>query len=118
MKKKSCKTKPRKKRFTRNVYICKNKSCKFYGKTAAQGVCFSTRTFAGTNHDYIKRTEKAALEHLKHVKKNSKSKKDYIRRLESDVICTWMNHIFCLDDVVRQRAVNSKLRLKLGKYNE
>jgi hypothetical protein len=111
------------KRFLMPESICDTKSCKFYGKPAAQGVCYS-KIDTGMEK-YFNRQLERAEEHLKFYKdgrhlgdkKKKQSKDEYIKTLESHFVCTWMNYTNTLDELIWLRGENAKMRLMLGKWN-
>lgn len=100
--------------------ICDTKSCKFYGKPAAQGVCYSK---IDTGYEgYLRKQQREAQRHLqfytdgKHRGKGKEKQtlKEYAATLESLYFCTWMNYSSVLDELIWYRAENAKMRLKLG----
>lgn len=99
-----------------SVSYCMEPKCKFYGKRAAQGVCYSNNS--PTADKYLKLVCKEGEDFLKSVKacNDRKKRKDYVKILEGYVVTTWMNGIFTLDELIYLRAENARLRLKLSKW--
>jgi hypothetical protein len=101
--------------FTTKRSICQDKRCKFYGKLAEQGVCYSrvpdelSRYFAGQ----MKAAESMLAFNRKHNYKKL-TQRQYIKQLESEVVCHYLNYSNCLDGLVWLRGENAKLRGKLG----
>lgn len=105
--------------FVREIHesYCVQKGCKFYGKRSAQGICDTRDTFYGGSFAYIDKMEKRIVEELKEAKKHfGKEPKKWVRYLESQHICDSMNTAFTLDELIRLRAENARLKLKAGEY--
>lgn len=96
---------------------CADPACRFFGKKAVQGVCHTTEPFAdGTIWDYVVKVDKAARSYLEMRQVClGKSAKDYVRRLESEIVCHWSNNIHSIDELVRLRMENAILRDDLEK---
>lgn len=95
--------------FERNIQesFCVQPGCKFEGKHAVQNVCHTFTTMTGsTDWSYIDNVMKAGDEYVSNIRKNCKGKstKEYIRRLESEMSCAWMNTMVGLDELVRLRG--------------
>lgn len=95
--------------FARNIHeaYCMQKGCKFYGKHAQQGVCHTTKTFAGdSGFAYWEHLSDVVERHLvglrKHVLKKL-SLRGQVRRLESELACALINSWGQLDEMVRLR---------------
>lgn len=105
--------------FARRIHetYCVEPGCKFKGKHAAQGVCFSKLKSA--DNAYLERIEKRAVEFLKEtreIRKRSKmSPGAYIKWLESHILCDWMNQEFTMDELIRMRGKTALLKLGAGR---
>jgi hypothetical protein len=100
--------------------ICTEPGCKFEGKPAAQGVCYSR--IPRKDDAYIRqvmRNGEALLKEMKalRVKNKATAKDEWIKHLEGQVVCTWANNHFMLDELVSLRAQNAELKLKIGKWD-
>ena len=95
-------------------YICADKKCRFYGKSTVQGVCHTTPAEIAEDrrYDFV---YKEAKEHVNFIKRHSKNKADYLAALESDLLCTWMNYGYTLDELVLLRGRVAVLEDKLAK---
>lgn len=104
--------------FAREIHetYCADRRCKFFGKHAAQGRCHS-RLKPHVLKELDRRNKYAweAVREIQHIAKNW-SKAKYIRYLESQHVCDVMNTWFSLDELIRLRAENAELRLKIGTY--
>ena len=80
--------------------ICAQKKCRFFGKEAQQGVCYSAE---GEVVDWAKSAvqEKEVLDDLKAMRK--REGKGYVRALEAYYACAMMNWTITLDECVRLR---------------
>lgn len=80
--------------------ICAEKGCKFRGKEARQGVCYSNE---GELADWAKLDahEKQLVTELKAMKK--REGKDYVRALEAYYVTAMMNWQITLDECIRLR---------------
>lgn len=103
--------------FARNIHetFCVHPGCKFEGEHAAQNVCHTLTTFEGSMDwsymdSVIAAGEKYVTEIRKISKKQSRTDKEYIKRLESELACMWMNSICGLDQLVRLRGEVATLR--------
>jgi hypothetical protein len=97
---------------------CVHPRCKFRGQRAAQGVCFSTKTFAeGTDWNYFWAMEKAAKRYLEEVRRiyRREGKAEYIRALEGSLTSDWLNSILHADEMIYLRREVALLRLKLAR---
>ena len=99
--------------------FCLQPGCKFKGKEAAQGICFGK--LKGFQHEYARDVMSRGenlLKEMKSLRKRNKkwSLKGWIGYLEGHLVCSWANSEFGLDELIRLRAENAKLRLALGKY--
>jgi hypothetical protein len=90
--------------------ICAQKGCKFRGKEAQQGVCYSGQ---GELIDWDRLAEQEAREQaeLDRVKKKYKGK-TYVEWLEAMYLCAQLNWQGTLDECIRLRRDNALLRLK------
>ena len=109
--------------FARNIHesYCVHKSCKFFGQPAQQGVCHTTTTFAGDDDwTYIEHAEKLGEIHLAHLRETRKKygTQKYIRRLEGEMVCAWINTISSLDELIYLRREVALLRHRLGKHGK
>lgn len=104
--------------FARQIHetYCAQERCEFYGRHAAQGICWGSPDAAEVK--YLERREKESddmLAEMREIRDQQKmDNKAYIDYLESHLYCDWMNQQFTLDECVRLRAENAKLRLKAG----
>ena len=99
--------------------ICREPRCKFNGKYAAQGVCFSRNRPMVTDFcNYLLGQGEELLAEMKKLRRKNghKSDKDWIAYLEGHLVCDWANQHGTLDELIHLRAENAKLRLKLGKW--
>lgn len=94
--------------FNRNIHehFCMQKGCKFYGRHAQQGVCHTTKTWAGSEDwSYIdaimEEAAKATKEQLDIARKYKG--KTYVRYLEDQLVCMWMNQMTGMDELIRLR---------------
>lgn len=97
--------------------ICDTKRCKFYGKEAAQGVCYSRIDDGYAN--YFKLLMQTAERHLAFQRKHNWKKltdKQKIKHMESEVVCHFMNYSSCLNELIYLRGENAKLLLAAGKW--
>ena len=96
--------------------FCVQPRCEFRGKRAAQGVCYDRKSLSGQKFKYLDATEKYAVENLQEARKAHRGQSDrkWVTNLESHFITHEMNQIFSLDELVRLRAENARLRSKLG----
>lgn len=95
---------------------CAKKGCRFYGKHAVQGVCHTTRSFAGDDYSYWEHLEVLVGNHVTHLREKILAKmtpKERERRLLSEVSCALMNAWGTLDECVRLRRDNAILQDKL-----
>jgi hypothetical protein len=105
--------------FTTKRSFCTDKKCKFHGKMAEQGVCFTVvnkslgRYFA----ESWKRAESILAFNRKHNYKKL-SQKQMMKRLESEVVCSYMNYHNCLDELIWLRGENARLRGRLGIFRK
>lgn len=106
--------------FNRDIQesYCDQLDCEFYGKRSSQGTCFSETDpdEIRFNHflDYM---EAQAESHLKFTQlQRPESDKEYIEELESEVVCHFMNWTSTIEECVRLRTENARLRNKLGIY--
>lgn len=98
--------------FARNIHetFCDYKRCKFYGKHAQQGVCYSDKPDL-IDWDRIAKVEKEHEDELKYFRKLYKGK-EYVRWLEAMYATASMNWRFTLDDLIRMRRDIALLKLK------
>lgn len=94
------------KKITRTV--CRHPGCKFRNKTAAQGVCYSNKGKLVEWAPLIKRERELGAE-LRAMKR--REGKGYAFALESHYVSAMMNWEIALDEVVRLRGENARLRL-------
>lgn len=95
---------------------CVQPRCRFRGKRAVQGVCFSTDPFVeGMNWDYFNAMQKAAFRYMEEVRSiyQKGGKDDYIRALEGSLKSDWINSILHHDEMISLRREVALLRLKL-----
>lgn len=94
---------------------CDQSDCEFYGKHAAQGVCFETDVWDPWYNRYeliIKQSEEGLAE----VEAHHSSPEELLEYLKSMYVYMQANWDNTLNECVRLRAENAKLRLKLGDY--
>ena len=115
----SGKHKTEKRIFARNIQetYCVHPGCKFRGKNAQQGVCHTTTTFTGSKDwSYIDAAFKESEAHLKQIReikvRNKMTDKQYIKDLESQIVCGFSNEIFRLDELIFLRKKVALLSLK------
>ncbi len=98
--------------FARNIHetFCNYKRCKFYGKPAQQGVCYSVKPDL-VDWDRIAKFEQAQDEELKYLRKKYKGR-EYVKWLEALYSCAMVNWTVALDEAVRLRRDNALLRAK------
>lgn len=101
MRKKEHLTELRDRSFKRS--FCIQKGCKFYGKEAVQGVCFSSDPMAEDSWARIKVAIKYGEASLREEKAISKNHKDYVQRLESSVSWMWTNQVSHLNEMIYSR---------------
>lgn len=106
--------------FVREIHehYCTEPKCKFFGRPAAQGVCH-TRLGRRVLHDLERRDKRASegVSEMREIAKAQKFSKDqYINYLERLHHCDSMNEWFTLDELIRLRGENARLRLAAGKY--
>jgi hypothetical protein len=97
--------------FNREIHetYCADDACEFKGQPAAQGVCHTQQPYAFHWESFIK-VEKESEEELKSMRERAASTEEYIETLESQYICQQMNQWSTLDELVRLRAENRKLK--------
>jgi hypothetical protein len=98
--------------------LCDNPRCKFYGKPAQQGVCYSTLDPAQSRYiKYVLDHGEGLLKEIKQLRtaNGCKTDKKWIRHLEGMVVTTWANNWFGLDELIYLRAECAKLRLQVEK---
>lgn len=105
--------------FRRDIHesYCAKKSCKFYGKHAAQGICWPALD-KGFPHGYFDRlyeTSKESIE-LQLAQLKNKPKSYQFEAMKQAAICSSMNHRSCLDELIKLRIENAKMRIELGKW--
>jgi hypothetical protein len=107
--------------FLRHIHehFCDQPDCEFFGKRAAQGICWETTDPEEAKHEhYLDYAEAKAESQMKWTREHrAESDKEYIDDLESQLICEILNHEFTLDECIRLRIENAKYRIKLGEWN-
>ena len=101
--------------------FCDEPGCKFYGKHAAQGVCYGKDSYGDMDSRHLDKIWKYCEEWLDEDKKSKlkngiKSQKAWVEHLEGALVCARVNECFTLNELIYLRAQNAKLRLQLGKY--
>lgn len=98
---------------------CAEKGCKFFGKLAQQGVCFSVVRNEVSKYfeNEMEKAESILRFHRKHAVKGLTDKQK-MKHMESEIVCNWMNFSNCLNEVIWLRGENAKLRAKLGIFKE
>lgn len=98
---------------------CEEPSCEFYGKWAQQGVCFSRLEDRSTQYiDAVRNYSDARMAEVKSFRKIDKkmtADKQWIKYLESNLECCWMNEEFTLDQLIHLRAQVGKLTNQIAK---
>jgi hypothetical protein len=89
---------------------CAYKRCKFYGKHAQQGVCYSDKADL-VDWERIDAFEKSHDEELARFRKLYKGKK-YVEWLEAMYTSAMLNWQFTLDDTIRLRRDLALLKLQ------
>lgn len=106
--------------FAREIHEtwCVHKGCKFDGKPAAQGVCYSRldRRDEGYLQRVYKRAHGLILEMRSIAQSQKFTAKQHIDYLERSLESNWMNAEFGLDELIRLRAENAQLKLAAGTY--
>ncbi len=111
--------------FQRDIHetFCVDPRCKFKGKRAAQGVCFTKDTLTGFPHKAFEIAEQRAQDALRETRevyqmnrRRIKNFPSWVTYLEHHFISDQMNGNFRLDELIRLRAENARLLLKAGKY--
>lgn len=103
--------------FARRIHetFCAQKGCRFFGRHAAQGICHTR--LKRPDQKYLERTERRAEEFVKEMREIRASQKmtpaQYVNYLERHMLCDWMNHEFGMDELIRLRAMNADLRLRV-----
>jgi hypothetical protein len=96
---------------------CEDPSCEFFGKPAQQGVCFSRLTNRSTQYiDAVRKYSDARMAEVKSLRKIDKkltTDKQWIKYLEANLECCWMNEEFTLDQLIHLRAQVGKLTNRL-----
>lgn len=81
--------------------ICAQRGCKFKGKSAQIGVCFSSKG-ALADFDKLAKHEEDLLAELKQLRKREDAK-GYVRSLEAHYVSAMMNWQLSLDECIRLR---------------
>ena len=105
--------------FARQIHehFCDQPDCQFYGKHASQGNCWDATDPEEKQHPhYLDYVEHVANEWIEHYRKDRRSDADYIGDLEGALFCNVMNYHLTLDECVRLRAENARLKIRLGEY--
>jgi hypothetical protein len=92
-----------------NEDLCDNKKCKFFGKRAVQGICYSEEPEL-LDYKKLEEQEKVARDTIKWLKKKFPGKA-YLKALESYYECAWLNWTVSLDETIYLRRENALLRL-------
>jgi hypothetical protein len=95
---------------------CAQRGCKFYGKPAAQGVCFHVLPHKQQDYiGYVMGQARKALEGWKALRNVNKltSTKAWADFLEGQFVANWATRTFDLDQIVFLRAELAKAQLKL-----
>jgi hypothetical protein len=114
--------------FAREIHesYCADKKCKFYGKRAVQGVCFTTENSNDSaDWSYVDGVMQQGEDFLTEIRANFKAKgksvaaartaaKAYLAYLESNFVCNWSNSQFALDELIRLRSENAILKNLVG----
>lgn len=97
---------------------CAEPSCEFYGTRAQQGVCFSKLNDRTTQYiQSVRKYADARMAEVKSLRKINKMDTDakWIRYLESNLECQWMNEEFTMDQLIYLRAQVGTLTNRLAK---
>ena len=112
--------------FAREIheFYCNDKKCRFYGQRSVQGVCHTTKPWLPGNQahpwavvDQAEKEAEALIEDAREMYAG-KPRKDYIAYLESHIICSEMNTIFTLDELIRLRSKNAIMAHDLKKIED
>jgi len=98
---------------------CADPNCEFFGQRAQQGVCYSRLDNPSTKYiDSVRKYADARMKEVKSVRKVDKFNTDakWIKYLESNLECCWMNEEFTMDELISLRAQVGKLTNTLDKY--
>lgn len=106
--------------FAREIHesYCAQRGCRFFGKRAVQGVCFSSERFDGERDiwKWIDLKAKHQADERAYFHKLYRGKpKEYIRHLEAHYESAVMNWDLTLDELVQLRGENAILKDKLDK---
>lgn len=100
---------------------CAEPSCEFYGKPAQQGVCFSRLNDRTKKYvDAVRKYADARMAEVKSLRKINKQDTDakWIKYLEGNLECCWMNEEFTLSQLIYLRAQVGTLRNRLAKAKQ
>jgi len=103
--------------FAREIHEtdCTQKSCKFYGKPAVQGVCHTTETFCDSpDWSYVDKAIEEGHRFVAEAKKRYKGR-ELVRYLEACMESYWANEVFRMDELVRMRRNLSLMEHKLAR---
>jgi len=103
--------------FARRIHEswCAQPGCKFRGQPAAQGICHTTKSFAGDDFSYEEHLSEMVEKHVEHLRKRyAKLSPAHKQRMwESEIACALLNSWFGTDELVRLRRDNALLRDKV-----
>lgn len=100
---------------------CAEPSCEFFGKPAQQGVCY--HRIDATSQKYLESVRKYADARMAEIKRFRKEDKMYpdakwIKYLESNLECCWMNEEFTMDELISLRAQVGKLTNRIARMKK
>lgn len=96
--------------FARNIHesFCIQPGCQFMGEHAVQNVCHTLTTMNDSDDwsyiDVIIESGDKYVENLRKHVGNRSTKAVYIKRLESEIACAWIQVTSTLDELVRLRG--------------
>jgi len=111
--------------FAREIHeqFCVQPGCRFRGRLAQQGVCHSRDPYVeetgALGWKYIQLVERYAEESLQLLRRaRFRSRRDYVKYLESCYACSIMNDAFTLDNLVLLRKENALLKLEVERLGK
>ncbi len=99
-------------------YFCAEPGCEFEGRHAQQGVCHTNEPDFVVNERLEKYAEESAQELLRIRREHYPDDAEYIEWLEAHYECAQINWTFTLDECIRLRVENARLKLRLEKYEK
>ena len=97
-------------------WFCDEPTCEFYGRNSQQGVCHTTESEFVDMDRLAEHAQQSAEETLKMRREHYPTDAEYIPWLEAHYECAMINWTFSLDECIRLRVENARLKLKLEAY--